>query len=158
MKTRMHSSRMRSARSLTVSRSIWVGGACHACPAATHTPLPCMPPATHAPHHACPPPHAPPTMHPPCHANRMTDRCLWKYYLAATSLRAVMKTRMHSSKMRTARLSIISRSIPYPMYPRGGGGCTHPSPVDRQIPVKTFAGGKYRAFFVKIAKVLGSFC
>ena len=59
---RMHSSRMRTARSLTVSRSI-----CHA-----HPPLPCHAclPATHAPHHARPPAtHAPPAMHAPlCHA------------------------------------------------------------------------------------------
>ena len=48
--TRMHSSWMRTARSLTVSPSI-----CHACP------LPCMPPS-----HACPPAtHAPPAMHAP---------------------------------------------------------------------------------------------
>ena len=83
---------------------------CHACP------LPCMPPAMHAyPCHVCPPlpctppamrapppctpplPHTPftppsthaplPAMHDPtCEQN---DRCLWKYYLAATSLRAV---------------------------------------------------------------------
>ena len=87
--TRMHSSRMRTARSLTVSRSI-----CHACPLCyTHPspchacPPPCMPPAMHThPHHAmhapptmhaphaCPPamhaplPCTPPTMHAPCHA------------------------------------------------------------------------------------------
>ena len=57
--TRMHSSRMRTARSLTVSRSI-----CHACPPAMHTPQPCMPPG-----HACPSAiHAPEAMHTPCHA------------------------------------------------------------------------------------------
>ena len=90
-KTRMHSSRMRTARSLTVSRSI-----CHACPPAMNIPhhahpLQCMPPAmqaptthapappaTHAPchaclHHACALPHMPPhhACHPPC-----TDRHL----------------------------------------------------------------------------------
>ena len=77
---------MRTARSLTVSRSISRGCVCHACPPATHaplamhTPLPCMPPlphvypATHAPCHAyprchvCPPPCTPPTTHTPCHA------------------------------------------------------------------------------------------
>ena len=68
-KTRMHSSRMRTAHSLTISHSI-----CHACPHHAHPlpcmlpchscPLPCMPPTTHAPpHHACPP-----AMHTPCHA------------------------------------------------------------------------------------------
>ena len=71
-RTRIHSSRMRITRWLTL---------CHACPPvmhppscmppATHTPLPCMPPAMHAPHHthppchACPPPCTPPTMHAP---------------------------------------------------------------------------------------------
>ena len=49
MTTRMHSSRMRTARSLTVSRSI-----CHACP------LSCMPPC-----HTCPPAMHPPAMHAP---------------------------------------------------------------------------------------------
>ena len=54
-KTRMHSSKMRTARSLTVSRSICRGHAWHAC-------LPAM----HAPRHACPPlPHMPPAMHAP---------------------------------------------------------------------------------------------
>ena len=51
----MHSSRMRTFR---CSGHL----SCHACPPATHTPLPCMPP------HACPPPCMPPTMHAPCHA------------------------------------------------------------------------------------------
>ena len=60
--TRMHSSRMRTARSLTVSRSIFWGvhhthAPHHACP------LPCTPPATHAPHHK-----HPPAMHAHCHA------------------------------------------------------------------------------------------
>ena len=93
-KTRMHSSRMRTARSLTISHSICCGT--HA-PPAMHAPLchthplplmppmphmppchahllPCMPPTMHTPHHACPPPcmppvtHAPPAMHDPCHA------------------------------------------------------------------------------------------
>ena len=80
--TRMHSSRMRTARSLTVSHSI-----CHACPPAMHVPqpcmppshtcplshacsLPCMPPATHAPHHACPP-----AMHTPL--PQMPPRFTW---------------------------------------------------------------------------------
>ena len=81
---------------------------CHTCPPithipATHAPLPCMPPATHAPPcHACPPPamhtplpHTPPSPLP----DRILDTCLWKYYLAATSLRAVkmscMKKKNH---------------------------------------------------------------
>ena len=70
--TRMHSSRMRTARSLTISCSI-----CHVRPPAIHTPLPHMPPAMHAPCHICPPAthtstpcHAcpPPHMPPLCHA------------------------------------------------------------------------------------------
>ena len=52
MRTRMHSSRMRTARSLTVSRSI-----CHVCPP-PHTP----PYHALVPCHACPLPHIP-----PCH-------------------------------------------------------------------------------------------
>ena len=103
----MHSSRMHTARSLTVSPSICQGRhACHACP----------PPCT--PHfHACPPPcmplpHMTPTMHPPAmhvpHVDRILDTRFWKYYLAPTSLQAVI--RKHSSRMRTACLSIVSAS------------------------------------------------
>ena len=77
-RTRMHSSRMRTACSLTVSHGI-----CHTCPnPAMHAPLPCMPPTMHTPlpctpyhthplpctllHHTCPTTakHAP-TMHAP---------------------------------------------------------------------------------------------
>ena len=78
----MHSSRIRTACSLTVSHSI-----CHACslphmsPSATHTPLPFMPPTMHAPSpcHTHPPttyapllctppmPCMPPAMHVTCH-------------------------------------------------------------------------------------------
>ena len=97
----MHSSRMRTACSLTE---------CHASPPPCHA----CPPTCHAPHHACPPamhttpathapPHAtcPPAMHTPCHAcppatyapphpvDRILDTPFWKYYLAPTSLRAV---------------------------------------------------------------------
>ena len=54
---RMHSSRMRTARSLTVSRSI-----CHAQPP---PPLPCMPTC-----HTCPPPCTP-----PCHACSPCHAC-----------------------------------------------------------------------------------
>ena len=73
--------------------------ACHTCrPTATHAPpamhaplpripllpctcpLPCMP-LMHAPCNACPPPPV----------DRILDTCFWKYYLAPTSLRAVIK-------------------------------------------------------------------
>ena len=71
---------------------------CHACPpchAHPHhaCPLPCTPPphvlpAMHAPHYACPPTkHAPLPCTPP--VDRILDIRLWKYCLAATSLRAV---------------------------------------------------------------------
>ena len=69
-KTRMHSIRMRTVGSLTVSRSIWHGGGCMPC-----TPLPHTPPTTHPPCHACHPPCTPPAMHTPlpcthpCHAH-----------------------------------------------------------------------------------------
>ena len=66
----MHSSRMRTARSLTVSRSIcWRGHACHTCLPAMHAPLPHM-----CPFNVLPVPHMPPStthapaMHTPCHA------------------------------------------------------------------------------------------
>ena len=67
--TRMHSSRMRTACSLTVSRGIcW--GACAHMPPATHAPPPCTPATMHAPHHTCPPAtHGPPATHAPCHAH-----------------------------------------------------------------------------------------
>ena len=61
--TGMHSSRMRTARSLTISHSI-----CHVHPPATRPSCHTCPPTMNAPHHACPLPHTPPTMHapPPC--------------------------------------------------------------------------------------------
>ena len=56
LRTSMHSSRMRTARSLTVSRSVSIGGegVCMPCPPtcmslAMHTPLPRMTPLTHMP-------------------------------------------------------------------------------------------------------------
>ena len=66
--TRIHSSRMRTARSLTVchSHSIFLGGGVHV----THTP------AIHAPHHAHPPCHACPLGHArPLSVDRITDAC-----------------------------------------------------------------------------------
>ena len=53
----MHSSRMRTARSLTVSHSI-----CHACQPPHHA---CPPPSCMPPHHACPRP----SCMPPCGQN-----------------------------------------------------------------------------------------
>ena len=66
MFTRIHSSRMPTAGSLTVSPYliVFAGGACVACTPLPCTPLPCMPPC-HAPCHVCPLPHMPPTMHAP---------------------------------------------------------------------------------------------
>ena len=65
---------------------------------ATHAPLPRM-----SPHHTCPLPPpcmstqpctSPLAMHAPCHTcpppDRILDTRLWKYYLAATSLRVVI--------------------------------------------------------------------
>ena len=96
--TRMHSSRIRITRSLTVSSCLIVvgeGGACvphhtihvppPCIPPAIHAPLPSIPPChthplpstppamhaplPHSPHHACPPAmHSPPPHMPPCHA------------------------------------------------------------------------------------------
>ena len=116
LNTTMHSSRVRTACSLTVSRSI-----CH-----THPPPPCMPPLCHAcppamhapchtpPHHTHTPAMHAPAMHAPCHAchpamhapftthappvDRILDTRFWKYYLAPTSLRAVMKTHEAAKK------------------------------------------------------------
>ena len=66
---------------------------CHACPPCHHMP-PC---------HACPPPCMPPCYAHPCHAcplplvDRILDTCFWKYYLAPTSLRAVITSTSLSS-------------------------------------------------------------
>ena len=60
---------------------------CHAC--SHHAfPLPCPPPAMHAPCHTCPPCHAPPAMHThlPCTPPGQNDRRLWKHYLSATTV------------------------------------------------------------------------
>ena len=74
----------------------------HACPPYHASPLPhTLPPPCMPPHHAHPLPctlppatHTPPAMHAPHHAHPPVDRILdtrfWKYYLAPTSLRAVI--------------------------------------------------------------------
>ena len=49
LSTRIHSSRMRTARSLTVSRSICQGACVPCMPPAMRASPPCMPPAMHAP-------------------------------------------------------------------------------------------------------------
>ena len=86
-KTRMHSSRMRTARSLTVSPYLVVS---HACPLrSNHT---CPPPSNHTwppSNHTHPPPLEQPHTPPPCEQN---DKQVQKYYLAPTSLRAVINT------------------------------------------------------------------
>ena len=112
LKTRMHSSRMRTTRSLTVSRRILcIPPATMHTPATMHAPRqPCTPPGNHACppqpcmppcNHTCPPTtmHAPgnhacpqqPRMPPSNHAlpklarppvDRILDTCFWKYYLA----------------------------------------------------------------------------
>ena len=70
--------------------------------------------------------------------NIMHDRHLWKHYLAATSLQMV--TRMHFSRIPTARLLTVSRSIP---YTSGGGGlsnnpgCRPPPPGRRPHHMQT---------------------
>ena len=102
--TRIHSSRMRTTRSLTESRSIcWRGGgcACHACPLPCMS-LPCMHPAMHAPLpctlpcHTCPLPRMPPP--PPCmpppamHAPPPEDRSTCNRYTG-------LKGKCHSPEM-----------------------------------------------------------
>ena len=81
--TRMHSSGMRTTRSLTVCHACPLSH--HACPPLPHTPAthapPCTPPAMHAPCHTCPPAmHAPwhacpPATHTPCQAMPPCHAC-----------------------------------------------------------------------------------
>ena len=68
LETRMHSSSMRTAHSLTISRSI-----CHAWPPSHACPPPRMPPAMHASLPCMPSVmHTSPTMHAPRHAHPAT--------------------------------------------------------------------------------------
>ena len=63
----MHSSRMRTARSLTISHSICHAHPHHARPLPCMHPPPCTPPGMHAPLPHMPPMHPPPhTPPPPC--------------------------------------------------------------------------------------------
>ena len=103
-RTRMHSSRMRTACSLIISHSICHARLpaththCHACPPATHAPLHACPPAAHASHRCTPPYHHahPPAMHTPP-VDRILNTRFWKYYLAPTSLRAVRRPPLSKS-------------------------------------------------------------
>ena len=70
--TRMHSSRMRTTRCNCHF-------SCHAHPPATHALLP------QPPHHACPPPCMPPTMHAPLHHAQCNDR-VWNPNLSPSLL------------------------------------------------------------------------
>ena len=62
-------------------------------------------------------------------APRILDTRLWKYYLGPTSLRPV--TRMHSSRMRTARSLNASRSIRRGACIPGGVHAIHAPPPGR---------------------------
>ena len=109
----MHSSGMRTARSLTISHSI-----CHARPPAMHaprhawppkhaplphTPMTCMPPTMHTSHHACSPCHTPPLCHtcPPM----WTDRHLYKHNLRKLRLQTV---RMKEKLMRISGVVVLT--------------------------------------------------
>ena len=119
----MHSSRMRTARSLTDRISWYQAEGVHG----THTPRARTPPShpmppwpcTPPPRHACPQPRTPPRhAHTPSHTcpsshtcppvNRMTNRCK-NITLPQTSLQAV--TRQHSSRMHTTRLETVRASV-----------------------------------------------
>ena len=91
--TRMHSSRMRTACSLTISRGICGGNAPLPCmptplPPAMHFPLLCMPPLPRTPS-----------------VDRILDTRFWKYYLAPTSLWAV------KNKIRSTEDSLINKVL-----------------------------------------------
>ena len=91
----MHSSRMRTAHSLTVchARSHAMHAPHHTCPPAMHTPLPhTHPPATYT---------LPPATHAPTHVSRMTDASE-NITLPQTSLRAVKI--QHNSHLRVLRV------------------------------------------------------
>ena len=60
----------------------------------------CLPRGASAPVHA--------GIHPP--VNRMTDRRLWKYYLAATSLRTVMNSRFTMKCESVLPIMLLNRS------------------------------------------------
>ena len=137
----MHSSRMRTASTLTACRRGMCG---------MHALLPCTPPATHTPYHTCPPamhtpwpcmplPLAmhPPTMHPP----------------------AMHAPPPHMPPCHTPPLATNTpphmppcHAWPPPCTPHchaHPSPAMHAPPVDRQTPVKTlpsqtsFAGGNY---------------
>ena len=70
---------------------------CHPCPPAMHAPLPCTPTTTHDPCHTHPPPCIPHYACPP--VDRILDTRFWKYYLAPTSLQAVIMQTLHLNKV-----------------------------------------------------------
>ena len=118
----MHSSRMPTARSLTVSHSIcwWVCVPCHACPPTMHTPSP----ATHNPCHAC-----------PCHAYPLP--CTAPHH-ACLPLPCMPPHATHTRACMLPAMRAPCHVCPLPCTP----------PMYRQTRVKTwpsqtsFAGGK----------------
>ena len=80
---------------------------------AMHAPLLCMPPSMHTV-----PPHMPPATHPlpPCMppppVNRILDTRLWKHYLAATSLGAVISSKYFTGSIHTHIAKIWQRAGP----------------------------------------------
>ena len=162
----MHSSRMRTARSLTVSRSICCG---------THAPLPHMPPH-HAhplphmpPYHACPPAmHIPPATHttplphmPPHHAHPLPH--MPPYH-------ACPPRHAHPPATHTTPLPCMPPVMhtPLPCTPSPSTMPPLPRvmqapPVDRQTPVKTqpsqtsFACGNKSLGFHNRKKTCGDF-
>ena len=126
---RMHSSRMRIGRSLTICRALLPGGGClpqcmlgypleqtppweQTHPQSRHTPQSRHPPGADAPQSRHPPRADTPREQTPPPVNRMID---------------MSKTRMHSSRMRTGRsLTVCCSLLPGDVPGLGGsapGGC-----------------------------------
>ena len=140
----MHSSRMRTARSLTVSHRICQGGhVWHARPLpctpptiTTHVPLPCMPHLPHMPptaihaycHARTPAMHTPLPCKPPCHAHPPLPCKFPAMHTHAMYAPPAMHAPRH-----TCPPAMHAPSPPHmpPCHARP------PPPVDRQTPVKT---------------------